>query len=187
MSDSITVRLPWPPSTNNLFAHRAMGGTIRRFPSKTYKRWRKSAVQALCDLGVNKITTACRIEIVLTPPDRRRRDIDNYLKAILDALVEAEVISDDSLIDELSARRELGHQPAGAFVKLEQIEPWIADPRLELSHAEADALHQMKKMGGRFFAPGARPSKAVLSLIDKGYAQKQPGLFPGDIQAIVAI
>lgn len=47
------------------------------------------------------ITTPVRMYVALCPPDRRRRDVDNYSKALLDGLVEAKVLEDDSLIRDL--------------------------------------------------------------------------------------
>jgi Holliday junction resolvase RusA-like endonuclease len=41
------------------------------------------------------------VRILLIKPDRRRRDVDNYGKSILDALVLSGVIEDDSLIEKL--------------------------------------------------------------------------------------
>jgi len=53
--------------------------------------------------------------IAAYPPDRRKRDLDNLLKATLDALVFAKVIKDDGDIDELGiARREV--MPGGRLV-----------------------------------------------------------------------
>jgi crossover junction endodeoxyribonuclease RusA len=43
--------------------------------------------------------------IYVYPPDRRRRDIDNVLKAILDALQRAGVYNDDSQISRLYIER----------------------------------------------------------------------------------
>lgn len=45
------------------------------------------------------------VEILALPPDRRRRDLDNALKAALDALTHAGVWEDDSQIDELTIIR----------------------------------------------------------------------------------
>ena len=43
--------------------------------------------------------------ILAKPPDRRRRDLDNILKALLDSIVHAGVIEDDSQIDEIQITR----------------------------------------------------------------------------------
>jgi crossover junction endodeoxyribonuclease RusA len=45
------------------------------------------------------------VDILVFPPDNRRRDLDNVLKAILDSLEDAKVFKDDSLIDDLRVRR----------------------------------------------------------------------------------
>ncbi len=42
------------------------------------------------------------VEIILCPPDRRRRDIDNCLKALLDSLTHAGVWEDDSQVKRLT-------------------------------------------------------------------------------------
>jgi crossover junction endodeoxyribonuclease RusA len=41
------------------------------------------------------------MEVYLFPPDRRKRDLDNYMKGLLDALTEAELWVDDSVVDQL--------------------------------------------------------------------------------------
>ncbi len=49
--------------------------------------------------------------ILVYPPDRRARDLDNLGKALLDALTKAGVYGDDSQIDHLTfARRKNGTQ-----------------------------------------------------------------------------
>lgn len=45
------------------------------------------------------------IEILAFPPDRRRRDLDNILKATLDSLTHAAVIEDDCQFDRISIER----------------------------------------------------------------------------------
>ena len=46
-----------------------------------------------------------KVDILVFPPDNRRRDLDNVLKAVLDSLEDAKVFKDDSLIDDLRVRR----------------------------------------------------------------------------------
>jgi crossover junction endodeoxyribonuclease RusA len=41
------------------------------------------------------------VEIILYPPDARRRDIDNYNKALFDALTHAGIWEDDSQVQRM--------------------------------------------------------------------------------------
>lgn len=47
------------------------------------------------------------LAVDLFPPDRRQRDLDNAVKALLDGLTAVEIWLDDSLIDLLVLRRGL--------------------------------------------------------------------------------
>lgn len=52
--------------------------------------------------GLNrKLTGEVSVEIDLYPPDRRRRDIDNPLKCLLDSMTHAGVYEDDSQIKDI--------------------------------------------------------------------------------------
>lgn len=46
------------------------------------------------------------VSIVAYPPNRRRHDLDNLLKALLDSLQVAGVFFDDSQVDDLRIRRD---------------------------------------------------------------------------------
>jgi len=95
----LIIELPFPVSTNTYYRH-ARG---RNFISKKGLEFRK----AVKTIAVDKAPSG-RIEVGVTlyPPDRRVRDIDNYGgKSLLDALVYAGVIEDDSLIDRLVIER----------------------------------------------------------------------------------
>lgn len=89
------IELPYPPSLNRYYRH--VGARV--LISKGGRLYRK----AVCDLvtGVGTYGGRLKVEIVLNPPDNRRRDVDNALKATLDALKHAKVYKDDSQIDDL--------------------------------------------------------------------------------------
>ena len=55
--------------------------------------------------GPRPLTGRVAVRIEAQPPDRRVRDLDNLLKAPLDALTHAGLWVDDSQIDELTIMR----------------------------------------------------------------------------------
>lgn len=79
----------------------------------------RKAVRALAlfELGrETQIESRLAMTIHLTPPDKRRRDIDNSAKAVLDALMHAGVYRDDSQIDDLHLIRGPVRQNDGGVV-----------------------------------------------------------------------
>lgn len=97
MADYACIVLPFPPTTNNLFA-----GKARRFPSRAYKDWKAEAWRALQrQLPIAAFDAPVEIVMRLGRPDNRRRDIANYEKAVSDLLVSAGILADDSLIERL--------------------------------------------------------------------------------------
>lgn len=103
MARTIVV-LPWPPSVNHYWGQR--GG--KRFLSPRVRAWRREAWVSLRGVGA-RFTTPVRVEIHAYPPDGRKRDIDNPIKAVLDALTHAKILQDDSLVRSLFVLR---HSPA---------------------------------------------------------------------------
>lgn len=51
------------------------------------------------------IDELCEVEVKCFMPDRRKRDLDNILKVLLDSLQRTGVLKDDSLIDDLRVYR----------------------------------------------------------------------------------
>jgi len=96
----LTLLLPFPPTTNNLFANAARGRG--RFPTRQYKAWRERAAVAIRRQAPEPIKGAVELNIQLGRPDRRRRDLSNYIKALEDALVQHGLIEDDSMVQTLS-------------------------------------------------------------------------------------
>jgi crossover junction endodeoxyribonuclease RusA len=105
----IEVTLPYPPSTNRIWRTPTKGPLAgRTLLSEKGRRYRADAASALLIARVPRASfgdARLSVGIVACPPDRRRRDLDNVLKALLDALVHADVIADDSQIDRLAVER----------------------------------------------------------------------------------
>ncbi len=103
----MTLTLPYPPSTNNAYA------TVRgrRVKSKAARQYGAS-VQAEClRQGASQRAagwtgdTRLKVEVIVHPPDRRRRDLANVEKLPVDSVFEWLGL-DDSQIDELRLVRD---------------------------------------------------------------------------------
>jgi crossover junction endodeoxyribonuclease RusA len=93
----IELRLPFPPSVNTYkVPHPKVRGVY--FLTKRAKQFREEVVYMTRD--AHRFGDAAIIlDIVLHPPDRRRRDADNYNKCIWDALQHARVFDDDCQVE----------------------------------------------------------------------------------------
>lgn len=114
MKDDINLYLPWPPTVNSYY------GTARsgvKYITKKGRVFRELVEEALHE-QVPGITVDEHIflDVVLYPPDKRTRDLDNYMKALLDACTIGRLWEDDSLIDQLHIYR--GEVISGGQVKI---------------------------------------------------------------------
>lgn len=102
----VKFTLPYPPSVNHYWRH-FRGRTVI---SREGRAFRTSVCALLAGgrgSGPRKPPAGGRIALAMDafPPDRRRRDLDNLQKPVLDALQHAGVYEDDSQIDLLFTRR----------------------------------------------------------------------------------
>jgi crossover junction endodeoxyribonuclease RusA len=104
LTPTFEVTLPWPPTVNTYWRHAARGGTAMVYISKEGQAYR-TAVQGLVATKRKLHTGRLRVEIEAWPPDKRKRDLDNILKSLLDALTYAGIWEDDSQIDDLRVYR----------------------------------------------------------------------------------
>lgn len=107
----VTLDLPWPPSVNHYWRHVGSRVLISA-PGRDYRR----AVVHHCVIGrvkAARCNARLGVSVLAYPPDRRRRDIDNIAKALLDAIVHAGVIDDDGVIDRLLVERGEPRGPGG--------------------------------------------------------------------------
>lgn len=105
--------LPWPPTVNSYW--RSVGGRV--LISRDGREYRQAiselaAAEAWPKFGDARLS----VSIEAWMPDKRRRDLDNLLKSLLDSLTHAGVWDDDSQIDGLAIWRA---PLIGGMVKVE--------------------------------------------------------------------
>ena len=97
------VFLPFPPTVNSYYS--AGHGKVR-YVSKAGHLFREKVLIEINEqcAGI-QLDGRLNVEVILYPPDRRTRDLDNYMKALLDAITHAGLWVDDEQIDQLSIMR----------------------------------------------------------------------------------
>lgn len=98
----VLLTLPFPP-TLNLYWRNIRGRTLI---SADGRKYRVRVVQHVLTERIGGFPNgAIAVSITAFLPDNRRRDVDNLLKAPLDALAHAHVYEDDSQIADLRIRK----------------------------------------------------------------------------------
>lgn len=117
------LRLPFPPSVNTYWRN-IKGRTLLSAKGRKYAKdvvdalWQHKAKHgAIETFGSSRL----RMEITLYPKDNRRRDVDNFAKAVLDSLQKAGVYIDDSQIDDLHIMRGAPHEHPNVEVYIRSI------------------------------------------------------------------
>ena len=111
--------LPLPPSVNHYWLQ--SGG--RRFLSKAGRQFKADVSEAVIAQNVPKLgIQRIKVRIHLFPKDRRKIDLDNRLKACLDAMQDAGVFDDDEQIDHLTIQRAAIKSGGGVTVAIEVID-----------------------------------------------------------------
>lgn len=94
--------LPLPPSVNHSTNPNGSGGKVL---TEFHLNFRARVVEVVLQAGSPRIEGRLQVDISLVPPDRRPLDLDNRVKALLDALQKAGVFGNDEQIDDLRIRR----------------------------------------------------------------------------------
>lgn len=98
----IRFDMPYPPSINHYYV-RTQRGTAVGPKGKSYRR----DVSLLLTPYKHKFKAEDRLSVTINvfPPDKRKRDLDNLFKVVLDSLQESNIIHDDNQIDILTIIR----------------------------------------------------------------------------------
>ncbi|MGI9345542.1 MAG: RusA family crossover junction endodeoxyribonuclease [Gammaproteobacteria bacterium] len=114
---TLTFTIPLPASTNALYRNVPGKGRVK---TGVYKSWVQEAFYTANEsLGVEPFLAffgEVEVELLAARPDKRRRDIDNLLKATLDLCKTLGVIEDDSFVRKVSAEWVDGGHFKGAIV-----------------------------------------------------------------------
>lgn len=94
--------LPAAPSINHYFAR---SGNRTYLPKKVLE-YRKQVADIVADAGHPTLTGRLAIFIAVHPASKRRCDLDNFCKAVFDALTHAGVWEDDSQVDDMQVIRQ---------------------------------------------------------------------------------
>lgn len=113
----IAMEIPWPPSVNRYW-RQARGRTFLSPAAKSFRKrvWEVWFVQKYVFRRDGFGSSPVSVKLVVRPPDRRHRDIDNVIKATLDALQHAKIIEDDSQVRRLEV--EWGESVRGGAVQV---------------------------------------------------------------------
>jgi Holliday junction resolvase RusA-like endonuclease len=114
----IELELPYPPSVNHYYRH--VGP--RTLISREGRRYRERVTAELRALGIESLSGALVLRIEVYPPDRRRRDVDNVQKALLDALEHGGAYQDDSQIVKLTVEKCEPVSGGRVIVRIEEAE-----------------------------------------------------------------
>ena len=116
----IVANLPFPPSSNTYYRSIKMGNSCRVLLSKAGRKYKMDVADKLLEQFANNnnfpLLGRLSVNVMLHAPTRRKYDIDNRIKPLLDALQFAGVFKDDECVDHLTIKR--GDVIKGGLVNL---------------------------------------------------------------------
>ena len=114
----LTLILPLPPSVNSYWG---FAGS-RRFLTLAAREFKKEVAHIASQQHINFGDKRLSLTVTLHFKDRRKSDIDNRIKSLLDALVQAGLFDDDSQVDELHVYRGEIIRQGKSLIKISELE-----------------------------------------------------------------
>ena len=107
----VILILPFPPSVNTYYRR----GQHATYLSKAGRDYKETVADIVAEEQIQTISGRLYVSIALSSKTKREYDIDNRIKAVLDALQDAGVFDDDEQIDEINVVRR---EPGGDYAKV---------------------------------------------------------------------
>lgn len=123
----VSLTLPYPVTINHYYGFRGSQKFIKK-KGKEYREDVERIVNEPYETPFNAVSFGGLIIVSVTiyPPDKRKRDVDNVLKCLLDALQHAGVFENDNQISKLVVERK-GHLEGYEVVKGGRVEVLIEE------------------------------------------------------------
>jgi crossover junction endodeoxyribonuclease RusA len=112
------ILLPWPPSNNVYYRH----NRGRTHISDEGRAYQEAVIYLTRAQDIKRFgTLPIAVRLIANPPDNRRRDLDNLVKGVFDALTKARVWEDDSQVHDLHLKWGEVGKPGGLVVTVEAL------------------------------------------------------------------
>jgi len=116
---TVRYELPYPPSVNNYWHTSGK----RRYISPAGKKFTEDVAKNVYEQGYKRFgDKSLGISVMIHPRSKRIFDLDNTLKAILDALMKASVYDDDSQFEYIEIARGEARDGGAAVVHIYELE-----------------------------------------------------------------
>lgn len=115
---STLITLPFPVSVNALYRVRKSGKGV--YMTKRGEKFYELAKLMLLEQRPERLPADERlvVDILVYPPDKRDRDLDNCVKVLFDAVTKARIWQDDALVDRVTVYRGDARGKSGACARV---------------------------------------------------------------------
>lgn len=117
----LEATLPYPPSANTAWRASKSFYKNKIYLNPKVVKFRKRVQEILMLERFPKMSGPIFLELYLYMPDKRRRDIDNPIKAVLDALEHGGLFENDSQVSKLLVQKMGIEKNGKAIVKISKI------------------------------------------------------------------
>ena len=117
--------LPFPPSINSYYTKTRNGVYL----SKRGRGFQSSGIDSIKEqlAGHPIIDYPIHLSLILYPPDKKSRDLDNYIKPVQDCIQNSGILVNDSLVDQLVVFRGAITPKGSCFVRIRAAGPILCN------------------------------------------------------------